>query len=285
MDQKTEVPRVSVVIPTYQNDLHYMKEAVVSILNQSFQDFEILFVDDGNTIECLKYMQELAESDQRVIVLQGPRRGIAAAINYGIAKARAPLIARMDADDIAVTDRFDIQVSYMLEHPEVDILGSNLDFIDAEGRRIPDKRWPLYENIEEIRKNAYTSSPMFHPTVMYRKASIMQIGGYDPAFRMAEDYELWLRALKKGLILHNLKNVLLHYRYCQTEEEKRGREIWLWDFKVRWKNFVPTWECIYMSLTCYDKYLKNGITKPLYVLLRWLLVVSKHLHAFLKRSY
>ena len=180
--------------------------------------------------------------------------------------ARGKYIARMDADDISVLDRFQKQIEFLLKHTEVDVLGSTMDVIDGDGEFV--EHIDMNEGHEEIKAQAYLSCPVMHPSVMFQKESILSIGGYDPDFKMAEDYELWLRALRKGLIVHNLQEPLLWYRIEKESFERRGRNIYLYDVKARWKNFQFRRECIKMIIFNFGLYLASDMPKPCFVIIR-----------------
>lgn len=264
--QKT-VPLISVIIPTYQNKLVYLKLAIGSILNQSFGDFEVLLIDDGNTDECLAYMLTIEKQDERVhLIRNNQKNGLAAALNKGLSMARGKYIARMDADDISISDRFQKQIDFLLKHAEVDVLGSTMDVIDGNGEFV--EHIEMNQGHEEIKAQAYLSCPVMHPSVMFQKESILSIGGYNPDFKMAEDYELWLRALRRGLIFHNLQEPLLCYRIEKESFERRGRKVYLYDAKARWKNFRLNEDCVKMIMFHFGLYLASDMPKPCFFIMR-----------------
>ena len=125
-------PAISVVMSVY-NGARYLHPAVESILEQDFADFEFIIVDDGSTDGSGAILLEFAEKDARIRLIQRENRGLVASLNEAIALARAPLIARMDCDDIAMPDRFTRQIEYLADHPEIAIVGSHIHEIDEDG--------------------------------------------------------------------------------------------------------------------------------------------------------
>ena len=202
-------PRVSVIMPVY-NAAPYLARAVESVLAQSFGDFEFLIHDDGSTDDSLKILRDYAAKDARMIVTTGANEGLAATLNRVIGTARAPLLARMDADDICLPDRFEKQVAYLDANPDCAVLGGCETTIDAAGYRIADVRVPrTHEEIDANNLRGVTS--IRHPTVMMRRDAVRHCGGYDPELVPSEDLDLWLRVAETGR-LANLPDIVLEYR-------------------------------------------------------------------------
>ena len=202
-------PRVSVIMPVY-NAAPYLARAVESVLAQSFGDFEFLIHDDGSTDDSLKILHDYAAKDARMIVTTGANEGLAATLNRVIGTARAPLLARMDADDICLPDRFEKQVAYLDANPDCAVLGGCETTIDAAGYRIADVRVPrTHEEIDANNLRGIVS--ISHPTVMMRRDAVRHCGGYDPELVPTEDLDLWLRVAETGR-LANLPDIVLEYR-------------------------------------------------------------------------
>ncbi len=211
-----EAPRVSVVLPVRDGATH-LEAAVASILNGTFRSLELLMVDDGSRDATPTIMERLARSDRRVRMLTGPRRGLVAALNEGLREARAPLVARMDADDVAAPDRLTRQVAVLDASPGVVLVGSAIQVIGPAGARRRLVRYPTAPNA--IRAALAHANPIAHPTVVLRRDAALDAGGYRPAFDGAEDYDLWLR-LAELHDLVNLPDALLNYR------EHAGQSVW-----------------------------------------------------------
>lgn len=201
-------PQVSVVLPV-RNGARWLPEALDSIRSQSFTGWELVAIDDGSTDPTPAILADGASRDGRIRVIRQDALGLIAALNRGLAEARGPLIARLDADDRALPERFDRQVRYLETHPSVGLLGSWAREIDESGNRRGTLRPPtLPEDIDRLLMNA---NPFVHSSVMFRADAARRLGGFRPAFRAAEDYDLWLRIAEVAR-LANLPEVLVEYR-------------------------------------------------------------------------
>lgn len=239
MEKRNVTPRVSVILPVY-NSSSYLEQAVDSLLKQSFGDFELLAVDDGSTDSSRSILEQASERDPRVRVLSQQNGGVALALNAGIKVAKGEFIARMDADDISLPDRFSLQVSFLEMHPCVVAIGGQIVLVDPEGRELCPMPMPKdHLSIDEFHLNNFTSA-LCHPATMIRKDALVDIGGYDPKFLTAQDLDLWLRLAEVGQ-LSNLESVVLHYRQHPTsigyerqhEQRQSGRNAVLNAMKRR----------------------------------------------------
>jgi hypothetical protein len=201
-------PRVSVVLPVHKSEA-YLAAAVESVRAQSFGDWELLAIDDGLSDKSSAILQAFAAADPRMTVVLEAGAPFVAKLARGVALARGELIARMDADDIAHGDRFVRQVAFLDAHPEVAVVGSAVTLIDAHGKTIRDAQYP--ESPAAVAEALATGSALAHPAVMMRRDAVIAVGGYRPAYRYAEDYDLWLRMAER-FGLANLPDRLLHYR-------------------------------------------------------------------------
>lgn len=203
-------PPVTVAMSVY-NNAPTLSAAIESILAQRFADFEFLIVDDGSTDGSGAIIDDYAARDPRVRPLHQPNRGLVASLNRAIEQARAPLIARMDGDDIALPDRFGAQVAYLADNARVGVLGTGVYCIDAEGRAHPTRRLD-YPTTDAGFRAALLGKPLIcHPSVMMRTELVRAAGGYRAAYRHCEDYDLWLRLADRTQIL-SLPDRLLQYR-------------------------------------------------------------------------
>ena len=196
---------VSVVMPVYNGE-RYLTQAIESILNQTFQDFEFVVVNDGSTDKT----REILRSYDRLTVLDQENQGVAAASNNGIALTKGKYIARLDADDIALASRLEKQVDFLERNPEIGILGSSAYIIDSEGHKWGIQKMPLSD--AELRWMGLFKCPFIHSSVIFRRELVEKIQPlYDPAFAPSDDYELWIRLLKitRGM---NLKSPVVLYR-------------------------------------------------------------------------
>ena len=204
-------PAISVVLPVYNAEA-YVREAVESILAQTFTDFECIIINDGSTDGSGAILRELAARDTRIVLVERPNEGLVSALNEGIKIARADLIARMDADDVAMPERFALQHARMIQDPGLAVLGSFIRVMDKAGdiTRLGD-HFPLTSE-QATRYVEHSGYLVAHPAVMMRRGAVLKAGGYRKAFSHAEDYDLWLRMIDLGYAIANLLQPLLNYR-------------------------------------------------------------------------
>lgn len=203
------MPAISIVMSVYNGE-PFLSEAIESMLNQSFSDFEFIIINDGSTDESGETLKKYAQKDPRIILIQQSNHGLIFSLNKGITKAKAPLIARMDADDIALPERLQMQKSFMDQNPQIHALGGSIIMIDGSGKSLGKVTYPRHgPKLDEYIYNR--GSPLAHPSVLMRRDTILILGGYRQAYKHAEDYDLWLRLHKiKGI--DNLQNPILKYR-------------------------------------------------------------------------
>jgi glycosyltransferase involved in cell wall biosynthesis len=203
-------PRVSVLMPVY-NAAPYVREAVESILAQTYRQFEFIIVNDGSTDRSSKILKKFAERDSRIKLINQSNGGIVAALNNGLAQCRGELIARMDADDVSMPQRFERQIAYLDAHPEWVCVGSRVLAIDPYGGVLytsdhqTDHDWIDRELLKGV------GWAVVHPVAMMRRKVLLDLGGYRTQFQWAEDMDLFLRMAEVGR-LANLPEVLLQYR-------------------------------------------------------------------------
>ena len=201
-------PVVSVVMSVLNGE-RFLREAVDSILSQTFSDFELIIINDGSTDDTADILDAYQHADPRVRVVHQANHGLVASLNHGCGLARGKYIARMDADDIAVPDRLMRQGRFMEEHPEVAVVGGSVEVINGAGKSLV-----TYHNAtkdSEIQSSLFRGSPFWHPSVLMRKEAFAAVGGYRKIVVDAEDYDLWLRIAERYQ-LANLEQVVLKYR-------------------------------------------------------------------------
>jgi len=198
-------PLVSVVLPIRNAGGNY--RGVLTTLQQSLSDIEVIVIDDASTDETAADMKALAVRDSRVRLVSLPHQvGIAAALNEGIRVARANLIARMDADDEINPVRLEKQVAFLREHPEIDVLGTNfVRVLEDVGQEI---HVTMPEDDDHIKRRLAIATALCHPSLLIRKDCFTRWGFYDPTFRRQQDYELWLR-WRPHVRYHNLQEPLM----------------------------------------------------------------------------
>lgn len=204
----TTNPLISVVMPVY-NALPFLDESINSILEQTLSDFEFVILDDASTDGSVERLREWSRRDKRINLHESKQRlGLAGSSNAVVSKARTPIVARMDADDIAHPDRLKRQWEVIESRPDVVVVGTLFDGIDAAGRRVrPRDRWRV------MRRSAYF--PFAHGSAMYRKEAFEAIGGYCEDFAAGEDQDFFFKMTIVGRVV-TLPEVLYHYRYHST---------------------------------------------------------------------
>ncbi len=218
----TAPPRVSVLLPVYNGGAD-LEAAVRSLLDQTFTDFEILAIDDGSTDGSAATLDRLAGEDARIRVISRENRGLIATLNEAMERARGAYLARMDADDIALPDRFARQVAFLDAHPAVVALGTGALLIDAEGLPLrPFAELTDHSDIDAAHLDGRGGS-IVHPSAMIRAEALRAVGGYDDRYPHAEDLDLFLRLGERGE-LANLPEILLHYRQQPGSVGHRHRE-------------------------------------------------------------
>lgn len=199
-------PRITVFIPVY-NGAHFLADAIESILNQSFKDFELLVIDDGSTDNSV----QIAESytDYRIrLIKNGSNRGISFTRNFAIQEARGEFLALLDADDIAFSDRLEKQLVFLDNNPDVKGCGSHAVIIDSEGLSIGEiLKYPV--EVNKIKVGFLFRNVFVNSTVMYRLASLKSSKGYYDG--LCEDYEMAVQ-LNSRYSLANIDEVLVYYR-------------------------------------------------------------------------
>jgi len=230
-------PLVSVILPVFNEKKEYLTLAIKSILNQSFNSFELLIIDDSTNLQCFELAKFFKSKDNRIVYLRNPNRiNLASALHFGIMNSRGIYISRMDSDDISLENRLQIQFNYLEQNPEIFAVGSSIILIDENNDEIGIRHFA--SSYEEIKKKAYVRNPIAHPSVMFRKNIYDHLGGYNVSFNKAEDYELWLRALKLGYKIANLNKPLLKYRISLSNPiRNRTHENWIYNLKAKIANF------------------------------------------------
>ncbi len=208
------MPRVSVVLPV-RNARETLPECLESIRHQSLQQLELVAVDDGSEDGSLEILSRFVREDPRGRILRPGRVGLVSALNLGWMEARAPLIARMDADDLMHESRLEIQADYLEVRPDVALVASQAAMFPEFRLGTGYREYMRWQNScltpEEIAANIYVESPLAHPSVMVRRSVLEGLGGYRHG-PFPEDYDLWLRMHQGGLRMAKIPRVLLQWR-------------------------------------------------------------------------
>lgn len=200
-------PTVSVVMSVHNCEKH-IKEAVDSVLSQTFTDFEFIIVNDGSTDGTADILKSYC--DPRIILIHQQNIGLTKSLNRAIAGASGTLIARQDADDRSLPHRLATQVAFLAEHPEIALVGSAVEVISGSGMPLATFRNPA--NPDEIRGVLRSHNCFCHGSVMFRRDSFFSLAGYDEFFVTAQDYDMWIR-FSERFALANLAEPCYVYRF------------------------------------------------------------------------
>mgnify|MGYP001625295912 CR=1 FL=1 len=208
----TKLPKISVIMSTFNTKEEYLRSSIESILKQSFKDFEFIIIDDGSSEDDVEIIQSY--KDERIILLKNKENcGLAKSLNKGLDNATGDYIFRMDSDDIAFGDRFKIQLDFMERHPEIDILGARAVCYGSNScPAILD-----FGNDFYVKSVLFFTDLILHPTVVIRRSSVIKYNlRYDDKLRRAQDYDLWVRAAK-FCKFEIIPDVVLRYR-CHSQQ-------------------------------------------------------------------
>ena len=220
------MPAISVIMPVYNTE-RFVAQTTETVLAQTFGDFEFIVIDDGSTDGSLKVLESFAKRDPRVRVVSRPNRGLVATLNEGLALAKSPFVARMDADDLCDPRRFELQLKAFNDDPRLVAVGCCAGAIDEDGNVLGDYSTPLtHEAIEASHLRG--DSAIHHPSVMFRTDAVRALGGYRELVP-CEDFDLWLRLGEIGR-LANLPERLITKRLfpgsiVATTLDKRQRVL------------------------------------------------------------
>ncbi len=209
-------PKISVIMAVY-NGMPFIREAVASVLSQSYKKFEFIIVNDASTDTTMKYLNSL--KDKRINIINNHKNlGLALSLNKALNVANGKYIARMDADDISMPNRLEAQLNYMEDHSQIALCGCWAELINEKGNKIGVKRYPI--QTEKIKLTLLHYPCIIHPTFFAKRRFYEELKGYDPSYDFAEDYELLMRARNK-FQMANINKTLLKWRLW---DKRRSRQ-------------------------------------------------------------
>lgn len=242
-------PRVTFLISVYNGNEHQLRKAIESVINQTYDNYEILIIDDGATDNSIKIIESY-KCDKIKIIHNEKNLGLEKSLNKGLEYIDTPYIARMDTDDISHQDRLEKQVEFAEMHPEYAIIASKVNIFDDNG---------IYgcSNIEGVikDKDLLFGTPFVHPSMLIRTKDIKEIGGY-PLFHRCEDYAMVMKMYSNGKKGYIMPEILLDYRMDKNGYNKRKIKDRFIECKVR-KEFFKQ-----MDIPWYRRYY---IWKPILV--------------------
>lgn len=255
--------KFSVLMSVYYKERpEFLDLSMESILiSQTLKPDEFVLVCDGKLTEELELVIEKYRKSYPSIlkIFRKENGGLGKALNFGLPKCTNSLVARADSDDICTSDRFERQVSYFMEHPEVGIISSYIDEFDTDWMRpLHVKKLPLTH--DKLYEMAKFRNPLNHMSVMMRKECVMNVGSYRH-IPFLEDYELWVRAMLNNVKIANIDNVLVHARIGNGMIQRRGS-----------KEYIKSWhsmnkEMIEAGMIGYATYIRNMIAVTAFVLM------------------
>lgn len=232
-------PMITILMPAF-NVAGYIRESIQSVLQQSLAGFELLVIDDGSTDNTIEVIHGF--SDARIRVIRQNHLGIARTLNHGLYEARGEYIARFDADDICLPGRLAKQFHFLQSNPDHVICGGNAEYIAANGEHLFNFKCRGYTH-EAIISQLYDNCPFIHSAVMYRKAAVIEAGGYPADAHNFEDYLLWRKLAGAGKFA-NLQDQLIRVRFnplsVTIDEKWRGERFRQLKKKIIRQGFVTS---------------------------------------------
>lgn len=199
-------PKVTVLMSVYNSE-EYLREAIDSILSQTFTDFEFLIINDGSKDDSLKIIKSY--KDKRIRLVSRENKGLVASLNEGIQLARGEYLARQDSDDVSLPSRLAKEVSFLENNPDIALVGSNYTVTDIRGKKLSTTN--IFLNHDDLKMTLVTCNQYGHGTIMLRKSVLDKVGLYDSSVGRVEDYDLWQRISRIAKVA-NLEDSLYLYR-------------------------------------------------------------------------
>lgn len=223
--------KISVIMGVY-NDAPFLEKSILSILNQTYKNFEFIICDDCSTDDSFEIIKKFKQRDNRIVVIKNEKNlGLASTLNRCLQFCNGEYVARMDSDDISLPDRFMKQVKYLDNHQEYAVLGGQVIYIDNQDIEYRESNFLINICNEDIVRQVCVA----HPTTMIRKNVLVEVGGYTVSelTHRSEDYDLWCKIMSRGYNLHNLDDILLKYREDLSGIKKRKYKYRIEEFRIK----------------------------------------------------
>lgn len=251
--------KLSVIMPVYKERLDHLKSSIDGVLNQTYDNFEFIIVAEPNE-ENITFLDNIKKSDSRTKVIRNKTRlGVADTRNRAINKCTGEYIAFVDADDFSRVDRFEKQVEFLEDNPEISVLGSNMDIVDENDNIIGKRKYP--ELHEDILREFLLIMPLANPTVMVRNKDLKDLGTFNSTLIKSEDFDLWMRFLAYNRRFHNVQEDLISYRVTAGYNEKRPKIHWVNNYIARKKYGKYIWPLHQRMLSLSAYYLISLISE------------------------
>lgn len=210
------MPKISVLMSVYNEPIDWMRQAIESILNQTYKDFEFIIVNDNPEREENQFvLNEYTNKDSRIIILCNEHNiGLTKSLNRGLAVANGEYVARMDADDISLPERLAKQLEFMDANPDILVSGAQAVIIDELGNK--GRKWIMLDNWECLKNVILFQSPVLHPLAFFKRILNEKPLIYNEAMTYAQDYALWASLIKENKIT-NIDDTLLYYRISNSQ--------------------------------------------------------------------
>lgn len=230
------MPSISIIMGVYNcKNFTLLKNSVLSIVNQTYKDWEFIICDDGSTNDTLLFLNELSALDSRIrIISYKENKGLAFALNRCLSYARGKYIARQDDDDLSYPERLEKQIAFLMSNKQYRIVGTLAHIYDDSGI------WGNYELNEKPNiKSFLWNSPFIHPSIMMYKDDLLKVGGYrvSKETRRCEDYDLFMRMYASDIIGYNIQEKLYQYRIVRSDKKYRAMEYRIDEAIVRFKGY------------------------------------------------
>lgn len=216
-------PTLSVVMSVYNGE-DYLNEGVESILSQSFSDFEFIIIDDASTDNSFSLLQDFSKKDDRIKLFKKDKniglKGFVENLNIGLRNSKGKYIARMDQDDIAQKERFQLQIDFLENNPSIFLVGSSLDIINEDSVKVGYKK--ALTDFSAIQSRMNIDNAIFHPAIVFRNEPNLF---YRDKFFACEDFDFHLRLITDNKIIENLEAPLLSYRVLSTSISRKGNSF------------------------------------------------------------
>lgn len=248
--------KFSVLISVYARESsENLRSCLQSLANQTRKADEVVLVEDGPIPEELTSVIEVFRSGLNINSVRLPKNsGLAKALNEGLHHCKHSLVARMDTDDVCQPQRFERQMAWFEKKPEIDIVGSFATEIDAEGQLGFLRSMPVTH--ESIVDKLWTC-PFIHPTVMYRREKILQIGAYDSSLPRRQDYELWFRCAQAGYRFGNISEPLILYRFDHLTHNKQPLNLALEQALIGYRGTTLIGMSFWKRLACFIPFFRS----------------------------
>lgn len=263
--------KISVLISVYKNDNPvYFDQALSSIWDkQIFKPFEVVLIQDGSISESLEnvishWRKKLNE--KLVLIKNRENIGLTKSLNNGSKFCTGDFIARMDADDISDPNRFKLQIEFFEKNKDVDVLGGSMQEFRENNELLTVRKYP--SSIHEIKKKIAISSPLCHPSVMFRRRVFDEGNYYNESYKTSQDVDLWFRLILKGYKISNIDNIILFFRINDDLAKRRNISKGITEFKIYFKGIISlygfSYRLIYPLLRLSFRLMPNGIIKYVY---------------------